>query len=81
VCVNDEGPGIALEDVPRIFNLFYRSNEAARKTKGAGLGLFLAKAIVEAHGGKIWVDDRVNEGARICFSLPKGQRPLITPPQ
>ena len=81
VCVKDDGPGIPLEDVPRIFNLFYRSNEAARKTKGAGLGLFLAKAIIEAHGGKIWVDDRVNEGARICFSLPKSQRPLITPPQ
>lgn len=80
VCVEDEGPGIALEDVPRIFNLFYRSNEAARKTKGAGLGLFLAKAIVEAHGGKIWVDERVHEGARICFSLPISQRPLITPP-
>ncbi len=80
VCVQDEGPGIAIEDVPRIFNLFYRSNQAARKTKGAGLGLFLAKAIVEAHGGKIWVDDRIQEGARICFSLPRSQRPLITPP-
>lgn len=81
VCVQDQGPGIALEDVPRIFNLFYRSNQAARKTKGAGLGLFLAKAIVEAHGGKIWVDDRAQEGARICFSLPRTQRPLITPPE
>jgi PAS domain S-box-containing protein len=80
ICVQDQGPGIALEDVPRIFNLFYRSNQAARKTKGAGLGLFLAKAIVEAHGGKIWVDDRIKQGARICFSLPKSQRPLITPP-
>lgn len=80
VCVQDEGPGIALEDVPRIFNLFYRSNQAARKTKGAGLGLFLAKAIIEAHGGKIWVDDRVQDGARICFTLPRKERPLITPP-
>ncbi len=81
ICVQDEGPGIALEDVPRIFNLFYRSNQAARKTKGAGLGLFLAKAIVEAHGGKIWVDDRIKDGARICFSLPKSQRPILTPTQ
>lgn len=79
VCVQDEGPGIALEDVPRIFNLFYRSNQAARKTKGAGLGLFLAKAVVEAHGGKIWVEDRIESGAQICFSLPKIQKPLITP--
>lgn len=71
VCVSDEGPGIALEDMPRIFDLFYRSNEVSRKTKGAGLGLFLAKAVVEAHNGRIWVDDRMTNGARICFSLPR----------
>jgi PAS domain S-box-containing protein len=71
VCVQDEGPGIAMEDMPRIFNLFYRSNEASRKTKGTGLGLFLAKAVVEAHGGTIWIDDHVETGARICFSLPR----------
>jgi PAS domain S-box-containing protein len=71
ICIKDEGPGIALEDMPRIFKLFYRSNDAARRTKGAGLGLFLAKAVVEAHGGRIWVDDRVKDGARICFSLPR----------
>ena len=70
VCVQDEGPGIAVEDVPRIFNLFYRSNETSRKIKGAGLGLFLAKAVIEAHDGRIWVDDRLKDGARICFSLP-----------
>jgi PAS domain S-box-containing protein len=71
VCVSDEGPGIALEDVPRVFDLFYRSNEASRRTKGAGLGLFLAKVVIEAHNGKIWVDDQVTKGARICFSLPR----------
>jgi PAS domain S-box-containing protein len=70
ICVHDEGPGIAVEDVPRIFNLFYRSNETSRKIKGAGLGLFLAKAVIEAHEGRIWVDDRVKNGACICFSLP-----------
>lgn len=70
ICVHDEGPGIAVEDVPRIFNLFYRSNETSRKIKGAGLGLFLAKAVIEAHEGRIWVDDRVKDGACICFSLP-----------
>ncbi|MCK4741644.1 MAG: PAS domain S-box protein [Anaerolineales bacterium] len=70
ICVQDEGPGIAVEDVPRIFNLFYRSTETNRKIKGAGLGLFLAKAVIEAHEGRIWVDDRVKDGACICFSLP-----------
>jgi PAS domain S-box-containing protein len=71
VCVEDEGPGIALEDVPRIFDLFYRSNEASRKTKGAGLGLFLARTVVEAHHGRMWVDERIADGARVCFSLPR----------
>ena len=74
ICIKDEGPGIALEDMPRIFKLFYRSNEAARRTKGAGLGLFLAKTVVEAHGGRIWVDDRVRDGARICFTLPRKEK-------
>lgn len=71
LCVQDEGPGIALDDVPRIFDLFYRSDDVAEKTKGAGLGLYLARAVVSAHGGRIWVDERVQDGARICFSLPR----------
>lgn len=71
ICVADQGPGIAPEDVPRIFDRFYRSNDAASKTKGAGLGLYLAKAVVEAHGGRIWVDDRLKHGASLCFSLPR----------
>ncbi|NIS81549.1 MAG: PAS domain S-box protein [Anaerolineales bacterium] len=73
VCVSDEGVGIAPEDVPRVFDLFYRSNDTSRKTQGAGLGLFLAKAVIDAHEGRIWVDERVQEGARICFSLPRSR--------
>jgi PAS domain S-box-containing protein len=71
LCVKDQGPGIAAEDIPHIFERFYRSTSAARNTKGTGLGLFLAKAVVEAHGGKIWVDPAPSEGAQICFSLPR----------
>ncbi len=71
VCVSDEGPGIAAGDIPYIFDRFYRAPDAVRQTKGAGLGLFLTKAIVEAHGGKIWVDPESGKGARICFSLPR----------
>jgi len=71
VCVSDEGPGIEPKDLPHIFDRFYRSTKAVKQTKGAGLGLYLARAIVEAHGGRIWADPKPDSGARICFSLPR----------
>ena len=71
VCVNDEGSGIAPMDLPHLFDRFYRSKEAARTTKGAGLGLYLSRAVIEAHGGHIWIDPKKENGARICFSLPR----------
>jgi len=70
VCVSDEGPGIDPQDIPHVFDRFYRAPEMARNTKGAGLGLFLTRAIIEAHNGHIWIDTVPGQGARFCFSLP-----------
>jgi PAS domain S-box-containing protein len=71
VCVSDQGPGIAPDDIPHVFDRFYRAKDASRTTKGTGLGLYLAKAVIEAHRGRIWVDPKPGDGARICFSLPR----------
>lgn len=77
ICVSDDGPGISDQDAPRIFDRFYRAESAMRVHKGAGLGLYLTRAIVEAHQGRIWVDNTYQEGAKICFSLPKIDKELI----
>jgi PAS domain S-box-containing protein len=71
VCIQDQGTGIAQDDLPHIFDRFYRADEAAKKTQGAGLGLYLSRAIIEAHQGRIWVEPRKDSGARVCFSLLK----------
>ncbi len=70
ISVSDEGPGISPNDIPHVFDRFYRSPEMSRATKGAGLGLYLSRSIIEAHGGKIWVDPSP-EGARFYFTLPR----------
>lgn len=66
--VSDTGPGIPAADIPHLFDDFWqaRSNDH----RGVGLGLAIAKAIVEAHGGKIWADSKLGEGTTFSFTLP-----------
>ena len=75
--VSDEGIGISADEIPRLFSRFYRiDNRLAREMQGSGLGLYLTKAIVEAHGGTIWVDSVVGKGSRFVFTLPVAQPSL-----
>ena len=71
VDVDDDGPGIAAGERERIFDRFHRSDTArARTSGGAGLGLAIARSIVETHGGRIRADASPHGGARISFELP-----------
>jgi signal transduction histidine kinase len=67
--VLDTGPGIPRESLPRVFDRFWKKDRPG--IKGTGLGLFIAKSIVEAHGGRIEVDSELGKGARFSFTLPQ----------
>ena len=68
ISVVDNGKGIAAEHLPRVFDRYWQSSRTDRQ--GAGLGLAIAKGIVEAHGGRIWIESRPGEGTTASFSLP-----------
>ncbi len=72
--VADTGEGIQEEDLPRLFDWSYRADRSrSRESGGAGLGLSIARGIVEAHGGRIWAESVLGEGSTFSFTLPKVQ--------
>jgi two-component system sensor histidine kinase BaeS len=75
VSVCDTGEGIQPEDLPHIFDRFYRGEKSrSRLTGGSGLGLTIARSIVEAHGGGIRVESEPGQGAVFTFTLPRNSR-------
>ncbi len=79
VTVQDTGEGIQPEDLPHVFDRFFRGEKSRSREgfagSGAGLGLSIAKGLVEAHGGRIWVESDLGSGTTMAFTLPRTQAP------
>ncbi|HID97462.1 MAG TPA: PAS domain-containing sensor histidine kinase [Thermodesulfobacteriaceae bacterium] len=69
--IRDQGPGIPAEDLPHIFEYFFRSSVSGKETAGIGLGLASVRGIVEAHGGRIWAKSKVGRGTSFFIQLPR----------
>ena len=69
VRVTDQGIGLATEDIPHVFERFYKADRS-QDHGGTGLGLAIAKHIVQSHGGSIWVKSQQGEGSTFAFTIP-----------
>jgi CheY-like chemotaxis protein/two-component sensor histidine kinase len=78
IWVRDTGSGIAEADVPHLFDRFWQARKSDRR--GTGLGLAICKGIVEAHGGRIWVESTLGRGTTVFFSLPAPTAPVMEAP-
>jgi len=68
--ISDQGPGIPPEELPRLFRRYARTAVGEARRDGLGLGLYITRKLVEAHGGRIWVQSQVGVGSTFSFSLP-----------
>ena len=78
--VSDQGIGIPHGDRQRIFSKFYRADSAATGLQGTGLGLFLARGLLLAMGGRIWVESKEGEGSTFVFELPLASGDSVAAP-
>jgi signal transduction histidine kinase len=76
--ISDTGPGISEDHLPHVFDRYWKDEK--RGTKGTGLGLFIAKSIIDAHGGRLTVESSPNHGAKFRFTLPCPPESTSTPP-
>lgn len=70
ISVSNEGPGIAPEELPQLFRRFHRTPGSHQQAAGIGLGLYICKGLVEAHGGRLWAHSTPGRRTTFCFSLP-----------
>jgi len=70
VSVEDRGPGVVTEEIPRLFERFYRSQNTKR-SEGLGLGLYITRMLVESHGGRLWAESALGQGSAFHFTLPQ----------
>ncbi|HUT32304.1 MAG TPA: PAS domain-containing sensor histidine kinase [Planctomycetota bacterium] len=75
--VADTGIGIPPDDVPHLFDRFYRTSSGAARAKGSGLGLAICKGIIEGHGGRVGVESTPGMGSRFFFTLPRNPQPTV----
>src|SRR5262249_13203119 len=75
IAVSDDGPGISEDQVARIFDRYEQGK--ARGRAGVGLGLYIAQGIVEAHGGRMWVETELGTGSTFHFTLPVDHGPDV----
>jgi signal transduction histidine kinase len=73
VAVSDRGKGIAPEELPYLFQRYYRAQAGREQSGSLGLGLYIVKGLVEAHGGRLWAESEVGKGSTFSFALPVSQ--------
>jgi two-component system sensor histidine kinase VicK len=75
VSITDQGIGIPEEDLPYVFDRMFRARRRQMPGGGVGLGLAISKGLVEAHGGRIWIESEEGQGCRCFFTIPQQVKP------